>query len=101
MICVPIVGTSMPKALDQITAAEKVADILELRLDLIASFDLNVLLNTTNKPIIVTARSKLDGGQFKGSEEERLGALHAAIEAGADYIDIEVSTQREQLQLFL
>ena len=27
MICVPIVGASMPKALDQITAAEKVADI--------------------------------------------------------------------------
>ena len=35
MICVPIVGASMPKALEQIPQAEKVADILELRLDLI------------------------------------------------------------------
>ena len=93
MICVPIVGASMPKALDQITAAEKVADILELRLDLIASFDLKVLLNSAKKPIIVTARSKLDGGQFKGSEEERLGILHSALEAGVDYVDVEVSTQ--------
>ena len=39
MICIPIVGASMPKALDQIAAAEKVADILELRLDLINSFN--------------------------------------------------------------
>ena len=52
----------MPKALDQMTAAEKFADIIELRLDLIASFDLKILLNAANKPVIVTARSKLDGG---------------------------------------
>ena len=44
MICVPIVGASMPKALEQISAAEKVADIIELRLDLIDSFNLKVLL---------------------------------------------------------
>ncbi len=91
----------MPKALDQIAAAEQVADILELRLDLIASFDLDLLLKATNKRIIVTARSKLDGGQYKGNEEERLGVLHCALEAGVDYIDIEVSTQREHLQPFL
>ena len=101
MICLPIVGASMPKALDQITAAEKFADIIELRLDLIASFDLKILLNAANKPVIVTARSKLDGGQFKGSEEKRVAVLHDALETGADYVDIEVSTQREYLQPFL
>ncbi|MCH2298082.1 MAG: type I 3-dehydroquinate dehydratase, partial [SAR324 cluster bacterium] len=66
MICVPIVGSSMLNALDQITAADKVADILELRLDLIVAPDLNALLHAANKPVIVTNRSKLDGGQFKG-----------------------------------
>ena len=91
----------MPKALDQMTAAEKFADIIELRLDLIASFDLKILLNAANKPVIVTARSKLDGGQFKGSEEKRVALLHDALETGADYVDIEVSTQREYLQPFL
>ena len=91
----------MPKALDQMTAAEKFADIIELRLDLIASFDLKILLNAANKPVIVTARSKLDGGQFKGNEEKRVAVLHDALETGADYVDIEVSTQREYLQPFL
>ena len=91
----------MPKALEQITAAEKIADILELRLDLINSFDLNALLKAATKPVIVTNRSKLDGGQFKGGDEERVRALHDALEAGADYVDIEVSTAREHLQPFL
>ena len=53
MICVPIVGSSMPKALEQIDASEKVADILELRLDLMDSPDLDTLLKAVNKPVIV------------------------------------------------
>ena len=101
MICIPIVGASMPKALEQITSAEKIADILELRLDLIDSPDLKVLLNVVSKPVIVTNRTKLDGGQFRGADDERLQALHDALAAGADYVDIEVSTPRELLQPFL
>ncbi len=101
MICLPIVGSSMAKAFDQITVAEKCADILELRLDLIANFDLKELLNSVSKPTIVTARSKLDGGQFKGDEEKRIGLLHNALELGANYADIEVSTSRKYLQPFL
>ncbi|GIT64374.1 MAG: hypothetical protein Ct9H300mP23_00010 [Nitrospinota bacterium] len=101
MICVPIVGASMPKALEQISAAEKVADIIELRLDLIDSFNLKALLKAVTKPVIVTNRSKLDGGQFKGNDEERLQALRDALAAGANYVDIEVSTPREYLQPFL
>jgi 3-dehydroquinate dehydratase / shikimate dehydrogenase len=101
MICIPIVGASMPKALEQITSAKKIADILELRLDLIDSPDLKVLLNEVSKPVIVTNRSKLDGGQFRGNDDERLQALRDALAAGANYIDIEVSTPRELLQPFL
>ena len=101
MICIPIVGASMPKALGQITAAEKIADILELRLDLIDSVDLKLLLDAVSKPVIVTNRSKLDGGQFRGNDDERLQALRDALAAGADYVDIEVSTPREFLQPFL
>jgi 3-dehydroquinate dehydratase / shikimate dehydrogenase len=101
MICIPIVGASMPKALEQITSAEKIADIIELRLDLIDSPDLKVLLNALSKPVIVTNRSKLDGGQFRGRENERLQALRDALATGANYVDIEVSTPREFLQPFL
>ena len=101
MICIPIVGPSMEKALQDISAAEKIADIIELRLDLIANFDLPVLMKATTLPCIVTNRTKLEGGQFKGSEEERVQILHRAIEARADYVDIETSTPRELLKSVL
>ena len=101
MICIPIVGPSMSKAQEQILSAIEVADILEFRLDLIEIYELSVLLDASSLPVIVTNRSKLDGGQFKGTEEDRVHSLRGALKAGADYIDIEVSTPREVLQPFL
>ena len=98
MICIPIVGPSMEKALQDISAAEKIADIIELRLDLIANSDLPALMQATALPCIVTNRIKTEGGQFKGTEGERVQILRQAIEAGADYIDIETSTPRELLK---
>ena len=88
MICVPIVGPAMTKAQEQIVSAVEVADILEFRLDLIETYELNALLDKASLPVIVTNRSKLDGGQFKGDDEERVQSLRDALKAGADYVDI-------------
>ena len=101
MICIPIVGPSMSKAQEQIESALVIADILELRLDLIVSPNLGALLASSTLPVIVTNRSKHDGGQYKGLDEDRLQSLRDALKAGADYVDIEVSTPREYLQPFL
>ncbi len=91
----------MGKALEDISAAEKIADIIELRLDLIARFDLPALMQATALPSIVTNRTKTEGGQFKGAEEDRVEILRQAIQAGADYIDIETSTPKELLKSVL
>jgi len=101
MICIPIVGPSMSKAREQITSAVEIADVLEFRLDLIETYELNALLDASSLPVIVTNRSKLDGGQFKGEDEDRVQSLRDALKAGADYVDIEVSTPREILQPLL
>ncbi len=101
MICIPIVGPSMEKALSDISQAEKIANIIELRLDLIANFDLPTLMEATALPSIVTNRTKTEGGQWKGTEEERVQVLRQAIAAGADYVDIETSTPKELLKSVL
>jgi 3-dehydroquinate dehydratase/shikimate dehydrogenase len=91
----------MEKALSDISQAEKIADIIELRLDLIAKFELPALLEATTLPLIVTNRTKTEGGQWKGTEKERVQVLRQAIEAGADYVDIETSTPKELLKPIL
>lgn len=98
MICVPIVGPTMEQALADIPRAQRFADIIELRLDLISGADPPVLLKAADKPCIVTNRTKVEGGQFKGSEEERVKTLREAMGAGADYIDIEAGTPIHLLQ---
>lgn len=101
MICVPVVGPSMREALEDIKSAEAVADIIEFRIDLIADPQVSKLIEATGKPCIVTNRTKLEGGQFKGTEEQRVNLLREAIQAGADYIDIESSTPPDLLRSIL
>ncbi|MGP0629792.1 shikimate dehydrogenase [Nitrospina sp. 32_T5] len=102
MICVPIVGPSMDRALEDIDACRKVADFIEFRLDLIPDHDLPRLIEAAgDTPYIVTNRAKMDGGQFPGTEEERVAVIKQAIELGAMYIDIETSTPPELLRSVL
>ena len=69
------------------------ADMVELRLDLLAPDDpletLKAVRKATNKPIIATARLKTEGGMFQGSERERIDLLIRAA-CYADYVDVEL-----------
>src|SRR5205085_9513555 len=65
------------------------ADLVELRLDTVADPDVAGALAGRTRPVIVTCRPAWEGGQFKGSEEERLRLLMAALEGGAEFVDVE------------
>ncbi len=96
MICVPIFGKDAEEILYKAKKASSVCDILELRLDLsegICDKRLKSLIASLPLPVIVTNRSSLEGGKFKKDEHERICQLEKAAEFGADFIDVEFSTQ--------
>lgn len=73
-------------------AAESVeggATMVEFRLDLMADFDLPLLLASSPLPAIITCRPGYQGGRFAGSEAERLAILRRAIDLGAAFVDVE------------
>jgi 3-dehydroquinate dehydratase/shikimate dehydrogenase len=65
------------------------ADLVELRLDSVENPDVTGALAGRRTPVIVTCRPKWEGGGFSGSEEERRRILAAAIDAGAEFVDVE------------
>jgi 3-dehydroquinate dehydratase/shikimate dehydrogenase len=65
------------------------ADMVELRLDGVADIDVARALAGRTLPAIVTCRPAWEGGRFEGSEERRRAILRAALDLGADYVDVE------------
>ncbi len=92
MICIPIVATTNERALERMAVALPQADLVELRIDFIEEVDLEKLLSVKKGRFLVTARSKAEGGHFRGSETERIALLRQAVRMGADLVDVELGT---------
>ncbi|HET6324234.1 MAG TPA: shikimate dehydrogenase [Planctomycetaceae bacterium] len=97
MICVSI-GRTRHKmvVLEHRALAARGAQFVELRLDWLQNTpDLGFLLNERPTPVIMTCRRPQDQGRWRGSEEQRLTLLRAAIAAGVEYIDLEHDIARD------
>jgi 3-dehydroquinate dehydratase/shikimate dehydrogenase len=71
------------------------ADIVELRLDLMDEFDVPRLLADRPCPVVVTCRAAREGGHWAGTEDARLDVLRAAIDLGAEYVDVEADAMHQ------
>lgn len=64
-------------------------DIIEVRMDHIPKASLKKIRGLSKKPLIITLRSKNEGGFWNGKPAEYQKLLHSAITAKANYIDLE------------
>ncbi len=67
------------------------ADLVEMRLDHTDRPDVAAALAGRAGPVILTCRAKWEGGRFGGSEDERRRILEEAVQAGAEYVDVEAA----------
>ncbi|MDQ5988091.1 MAG: 3-dehydroquinate dehydratase [Syntrophus sp. SKADARSKE-3] len=95
-ICVPIsisIGAGSGEAVKTVmNRAFTLADMVELRIDGMKNPNLADLLHDPPGPVLVTNRRKEEGGAYTGSELKRIGLLEDAIALGAQYVDVEAST---------
>ena len=87
-ICAVIVNNDI----EAIMKAEPLADLLEVRIDIIGDGWQN-LVKKLRKPWIATNRIPEEGGKWTGTEARRIEALLQAIELGAGMVDIELRTK--------
>ena len=93
-ICVSIVETTVGKALGAIKEANRLADLIELRIDFLKEPRLDPLMTGRKRTFVVTCRPKEERGKYSGDEGERFGILKEAIALGAEYVDIEMRSER-------
>lgn len=99
-ICIPITATNVEHATEDIKLAEKLSNLIELRIDCIKDIDrekLKKLLENKTKKAIVTCRPKNLCGKFENSEKERINLLKHALELNAEFIDIEIESDKKKL----
>ena len=86
-------------------AAEMGADVLEIRLDLLGIRNLETaaeiirkVKSETELPVIITNRSRNEGGKWEGEEAERIGLIKdlLSLKNGPDAVDIELSADRDE-----
>lgn len=74
---------------------EQGAQLVELRLDYLnRAPELSKLLPGRPTPVVITCRRDNDKGLWRGTEEQRLTLLRAAIVQGAEYVDLEEDAAR-------
>lgn len=91
MFCVPIISRNTEDALKIMKKAAPLADVLEIRLDFMERFDLHEIIKAAPKPVLVTYRSKREGGNGLADPEKHLDYILTAIKEGADFVDVESS----------
>jgi 3-dehydroquinate dehydratase/shikimate dehydrogenase len=87
-LCETVTGRSMAELLAARDAAVS-GTMVELRLDGVANLDVAKALAGRRVPAVVTCRAMWEGGHFEGSEEERRAILTAALDLGAEFVDVE------------
>jgi len=97
-ICVSILPKNILEALNLIKKAEKSkADLIEVRLDCLeASRNLSELVKSAKISLIATNKDASENGFFAGTEAERQQALLNAAENGFEYVDVSLSSPKNQ-----
>ncbi len=97
-ICIPIAEKTMKDAIKAVKEANRFADLIELRMDYLREPGLATLLKGRQTPFIVTNRRKEEGGKSRVNERRRVGILEEAVDLGAEFVDVEIGTERSLLQ---
>jgi 3-dehydroquinate dehydratase/shikimate dehydrogenase len=88
LVCATVTGRDTAELRARRDAVEG-ADLVEVRIDSACDPDVDGAIGGRNLPVVVTCRRADEGGWFCGGEQARGALLLAALERGADYVDLE------------
>jgi len=96
-LCAVVMDKSIEDIIQKLTTMRDKTKFVEIRFDLSINRkknDIQLLSNVQKKHVIFTCRRKDEGGQFGGSEKERIQILKRAFDLGF-LVDVELTTLEE------
>ena len=97
MICIPIAARTHSGAMRAIERSAAQADVIELRMDLIHNGRLAELIEQVrvcDEAVEVLVTHRPQAGGDSSQERSRIDCLKEAVFLGADYVDVELQTDR-------
>jgi 3-dehydroquinate dehydratase/shikimate dehydrogenase len=88
-ICVALTEETTAGMIDRMADLGEIADLFEIRGDMVLDLDLLTILRAKTRPLIFTCRSPQEGGRWRDSEDRRRLTLLEAAKRGYDYVDVE------------
>ena len=88
-LCITLTEKLTVDLIDRMADLSGIADMFEIRADLVSDIDLLTVRRAASKPLIFTARSESEGGKMRDNDPKRHQLLHEAVRRGYDYVDVE------------
>lgn len=88
-ICVSLTEETTAGVIERMDALAGLADLFEVRADLVLDLDLLAILRARVKPLLLTCRAESEGGRWVDGDPRRRLALLEGVKRGYDYVDIE------------
>ncbi len=97
-ICTPVIGNTVEEFVVNLKKTQEISSFVELRVDYIENFsvkDIEIISENVKTESIFTCRTNKEGGKFNDDEKARIEILQKALQSKFDFVDIELSTIRE------
>jgi 3-dehydroquinate dehydratase/shikimate dehydrogenase len=88
-ICVTLTEETTAALIDRMADLAGVADLFEVRGDLVLDLDLLTVLRAKTRPLLFSCRPVSEGGRFPDDDPRRRLLLLEAVKRGYDYVDVE------------
>jgi 3-dehydroquinate dehydratase/shikimate dehydrogenase len=88
-LCVSLTEETTAGLLDRMERLAGVADLFEIRADLVLDLDLLTLLRARRKPLLLTCLPVAEGGRWQDHDPQRRLTLLEGIKRGFDYVDVD------------
>jgi 3-dehydroquinate dehydratase/shikimate dehydrogenase len=88
-ICVSLTEETTSGVIQRMSTLAGLADLFEVRGDLVRDLDLLEILRARTRPIVFACRPVGEGGRWDDGESRRRQVLLEAVKRGFDYVDVE------------